>query len=285
MARVDLHVHSTASDGRVPPAEVAQHAHEAGLAAIALTDHDTVQGVAPARSAGEPLGLRVVSGCEFSVRASFGEMHLLGYFLPDDDPGLAGFLETQRAQRAGRMARILARLRDLGIDVSESDLDNDAGGALGRPHAARALVARGAVADLDEAFRRYLGTGRPAYVAKTLPELDEVTRLVRDLGGVSSAAHLKDRAGPSVLTRLKELGVDAVEARHPSHDDATAGRIEKLTKDLNLLVTGGSDWHGEEMEVINGRRAPLGSMEVPAEWLDAVEQLHNIRTRAGAAPR
>ena len=273
---VDLHVHSTASDGRLAPADVVRDAAAAGLAAVALTDHDTIDGLPEACAAATGLGIRVVTGCEFSVAAPWGELHLLAYFLPVDSPAVNTFLHEQRAARADRGARMVERLHGQGVDVALDDVLAEAnGGALGRPHVARALVARGIVPDVAAAFERYLGRRKAAFVPKKLPQIAHVTALVRDAGGVTSAAHLGERATRGTLARLQRGGVDGVEVLHPSHDAATAGRIQTRARELGLLVTGGSDWHGgaERDEV----RAPLGGMNVPAEWLAEIERLAQDR--------
>lgn len=273
---IDLHLHSTASDGEFPPDEVVRRAAKAGLTTIALTDHDTLAGVAVARRYAESAGVRVISGCEFSVEASWGEMHLLAFFLPDDDPAVQAFLSEQRSGRATRARAIVERLNALGVAITDEDVLAAAkGGAVGRPHVAQALITRGAAASIPEAFDRYLGWKRPAFVPKALPAVGVVTHLVRKAGGVTSAAHLKDRANRAALASLKAAGVDAVEAIHPAHDEATAGRIRRLAGELDLLLSGGSDWHGDG----NGppARAPLGSLDVPEEWLNAIEDLHTRR--------
>lgn len=270
MTRIDLHVHSTASDGEYTPRDVVRLARAADLDAIALTDHDTLAGVADAQLAGEGLDLRVIAGCEFSVAAPWGELHLLGYFVPVDDRRLETFLDAQRAARRDRMEEIVRRLGAAGVPLRMQDvLDTAGSAALGRPHAARALVATGAVRDVDHAFRRFLGFGRAAYVPKRLPALREVTDLIRDVGGVSSAAHLKERASRATLEQLRAQGVDAVEVRHPSHDEATTRRIDALAAELDLLPSGGSDWHGTTG--VGPDRARLGAMDVPPEWLDGLE--------------
>lgn len=273
MGVVDLHVHSSASDGEESPGALVQRAVEGGLAAIAITDHDTVAGVAPAvaDAAGRPL--RVVAGCEFSVAAWWGELHLLGYFLPPQDPGLAEFFSLQRTHRANRAEEILERLARLGAPVAMGEVVRQAAGApIGRPHVARALVVAGRVGSIGEAFARYLADGGPACVPKVLPPLEAVVELVRRLGGVTSAAHLKERAGRGTLARLRGMGVDAVEVLHPSHNDQTVTALRTLAPQLGLLKTGGSDWHGGAP---NGHRhAAIGVPPVPSEWLDALQRLH-----------
>lgn len=276
MAVVDLHVHSTASDGEYEPAAVVRRAAKLGLAAIALTDHDTIAGLPDAIAAGAALGVEVITGCEFSVAAHWGEMHLLAYFLPAEDGRLSAYLEEQRAKRVERAWKIVVRLNSLGIDVTLDEVMVAAdGGAVGRPHVARVLVARGVVPDVDAAFRKYLGWRRPAFVPKNLPPIAEVTALVRGLGGVTSAAHLKDRATRSTLRKLRAVSLDGVEVRHPMHDEVTARRILQLVEELHLLPTGGSDWHGDGQEPAD--RASLGELGVPEAWLTAIQELHQQR--------
>ncbi len=249
-----------------------QRALAAGLRAIALTDHDTVAGVPAAIAAGEGLGLRVVGGCEFSCAAPWGEMHVLGYFLPSESPVLESFLERCRADRVRRGREMVNRLRGLGVDLEFDDvLRQSQGGAVGRPHVARAIVRQGGAIDVGDAFDRYIGRGRPAFVEKTLPQFREVTEVVHLVGGLVSVAHLKERGTRSFLERLKGEGLDAVEIRHPSHDPALRSRLTDIAARLGLLRTGGSDWHGDPGP--GEAHGSLGSQEVPAEWLDRLEAL------------
>ncbi|HEX3274811.1 MAG TPA: PHP domain-containing protein [Gemmatimonadales bacterium] len=264
---VDLHVHSTASDGSLTPAAVVERARLAGLSAIALTDHDTVAGVPAAIAAGEALGVRVVGGCEFSCAAPWGEMHVLGYFLPADSAELEDFLERRRADRVRRGREMVSRLQALGVQLDFEDVLRQAkGGAVGRPHVARAIVRSGAATDIHQAFDHYLGRGRPAYVDKILPSLREVAELVHGVGGIVSAAHLKDRATRAVLERFREDGLDAVEVRHPSHSPEQRARLTGLANALRLGRSGGSDWHGDQLTDTD--HATIGSQQVPAEWLE-----------------
>ncbi|NOT06647.1 MAG: PHP domain-containing protein [Gemmatimonadales bacterium] len=273
-------MHSTASDGLLPPGAVVRHAAAAGLTAIALTDHDTIAGVVEASAEGERQGVRVVSGCEFSAAAPWGEMHVLGYFLPTDDATLEGFLERCRADRVRRAREMVEGLQAWGVDVSFEDVAKETGNAaMGRPHLARVLVRLGKVATVDEAFGQWLGRGRPAYVEKTLPTFREVAELVHSVGGLVSAAHLKDRGTRAALTAFKEEGLDAVETRHPSHSGDARAKFTALAASLGLLRTGGSDWHGDDHG--EGNHALLGSQEVPAEWLEAMDRAYAER-RNGA---
>jgi predicted metal-dependent phosphoesterase TrpH len=273
---IDLHLHSNASDGEYAPAEVIRRAAAAGLATIALTDHDTLAGLPEALEAGASVGVRVIAGCEFSVATKWGELHLLGYFLPLDEQHLEDYLADKRRARVRRAEQIVQRLNGLGVEVGVDEVLNEAcGDAIGRPHVARALVQRGAVPDVDAAFRKYLGWRRPAFVPKVLPPVEEVAGLVRAVGGVTSAAHLKDRATRGSLKLLKKAGVDGVEVHHPSHGEARANRTLRLANELTMLPTGGTDWHGDAHDA--GDRAPLGSADIPEEWLERLERLHQER--------
>lgn len=282
MAGADLHIHSTASDGTHAPADVVRLAAAAGLDTIALTDHDTLDGVVAAGRQGAMDGVRVIPGAEFSVAAPWGEMHLLGYFLPAADPRLARFLVGQREARAERMREVVRRLQKIGVALSLEAVQREAeGDALGRPHAARALVRGKHVAGVAAAFDRYLGRGRPAFVPKTLPGMEAVATLVRDVGGVTSAAHLKGRGTRPALERLRECGVDGIEVRHPAHDAERTAHLDRLATELGMLRSGGTDWHGED-EAGESGRAHLGAITVPSEWLTALEMLHQRRTEGEA---
>ncbi len=268
---IDLHVHSTASDGSLAPEAVVKRALAAGLSAIALTDHDTLGGIPEALAAGERFGVRVIGGCEFSAAAPWGEMHVLGYFLPSDSATLDAFLVDCRADRVRRAQAMVERLQRLGVGLSfEHVLDESGGGAVGRPHVARAIVRQGSAIDLGDAFDRFLGRGRPAFVEKTLPAFRAVAELVHQAGGLVSVAHLKERGTRAFIERLKGEGLDAVETRHPSHDPDLRARLTDIALKLGLLRTGGSDWHGDpEPGVTHGT---IGSQAVPREWLDRLDE-------------
>jgi 3',5'-nucleoside bisphosphate phosphatase len=281
-ARVDLHCHSTASDGEYPPAEVTRRARAAGLAAIALTDHDTTDGVAEATQAGETLGVRVVAGCEFSVKAPWGELHLLAYFLPPGHPRLERFLVGTRTARRQRAEQIVGHLRGLGVPIELDDVERVAdGGALGRPHVARVLVQRGVSDDIGDAFTRYLGRGRPAYVEKPLPTLEQVTELVHAVHGIAVAAHLGTHGTEEQIRRFQAQGLDGLEVRHPSHPPSTERRLTTLAQRLGLAISGGSDWHGDSE--LGDSHAALGGIEVPLDWLDRLEARRDQTSRPTVA--
>ncbi len=279
---VDLHVHSTASDGSLTPEGVVKRAAAVGLYAVGLTDHDTVAGVAEALRTGERVGVRVVAGCEFSVAASWGEMHVLGYFLPPDSAELENFLERCRADRMRRAQEMVQQLQRHGVELPfESVLEESAGGAVGRPHVARAIVRHGGAIDPSDAFDRWIGRGRPAFVEKALPSFASVATLVHDAGGVVSVAHLKERGTRAVIERLKNEGLDAVETRHPSHDPDLRARLTDIALQLGLLRTGGSDWHGDPEPGVS--HATIGSQQVPREWLDRLDELRARALRSAAS--
>lgn len=261
---VDLQVHSTASDGALPPEAVVRSAVDAGLVAIALTDHDTLAGVAAARAAAAPLGLRVVAGVELSVHFHGRELHVLGLHVRDID-GLEARLAAFRSDRVGRAAAIVEKLAALGVTVTMDEVQAQASGAsLGRPHIARALVARGHVAELREAFDRWLGNGRPAYVEKQRLEFVDALAMLHEAGALAVWAH-PGRLGTSDLVRqVAQAGMDGMEIHHPSHSPDDRVRFAALAERHGLLKSGGSDWHGQ----FDGPRV-IGNQHVPKAWLDA----------------
>jgi len=272
-ALVDLHVHSTASDGSRAPAEVVQEAKRVGLAAIALTDHDTVDGVAEAANAGSAIGVRVVPGVELSAVEGDVETHILGLHLSDTGELEARLVEL-RDMRRTRAERIVRRLNELGVRIAMSDvLEQAAGGAIGRPHVARAMIADGWAVDFRDAFDRYLGNGKPAFVSKDRLAVSDAIELIHRAGGLAILAHPAQAGTRERVQAFVELGIDGVEVRHPSHSAEDAARLAALVEHFGLVPSGGSDWHGSG----DGPRT-LGAMRVPAEWLS--RQDGRVRARA-----
>jgi 3',5'-nucleoside bisphosphate phosphatase len=259
---VDLHAHSTASDGSRAPADVMHAAHRAGLSAIALTDHDTVAGIPEAAAAAATLGIRLVPGIELSAVEGDAETHILGLHLSDTrelESTLVGLREMRRA----RAERMVARLNDLGVRISfAAVLEQAAGGAIGRPHVARAMIAEGWAVDFRDAFDRYLGGGRPAYVAKERLAVAEAIALIHRAGGLAVLAHPASGGTRERVESFAREGIDGVEVRHPSHSGEDIARLGALVEHFSLVPSGGSDWHGAS----DGPRT-LGMMRVPAEWL------------------
>ena len=274
-AFVDLHMHSTASDGSRAPADVVRAASAAGLVGIALTDHDSVAGLAEARAAGEELGVRVVNGVELSAVEGTTETHVLGLHLRDLgvlDRGLAEL----REMRVRRGERIVERLNELGVSVTFADvLTHSGAGVVGRPHVARALIADGWATDSRDAFDRYLGAGRPAYVGKEQLGMADAIAMIHAAGGIAVLAHPGGGATKDRLDALRALGLDGLEVRHPSHSPGDINRLTSIAEQLDLVVSGGSDWHGAS----DGPRT-IGMMNVPAEWLALqdrrVASLHHV---------
>ena len=259
---VDLHAHSTASDGSRAPADVIAAAKSAGLTAIALTDHDTVAGIPEARTAADAAGLRLVPGVELSAVEGEVETHLLGLHLSHPEEIEAG-LAALRDMRRHRAIRIVERLNALGVRISfDAVADQAAGAAIGRPHVARALVEEGWATDLRDAFDRYLGNGRPAFVAKERLTMADAIAMIHRAGGLAVVAHPGHAGTRARLEALAAQDLDGVEVLHPSHSAEDVARLRTLADFLGLVPSGGSDWHGSD----DGPRV-LGCMHVPDEWL------------------
>jgi len=270
---VDLHAHSTASDGSRAPADVVREAKRIGLAAIALTDHDTVAGIAEATAAAEELGVRVVPGVELSAVEGDVETHILGLHLSDTRE-LEAKLIALREMRRTRAERMVQRLNELGVRIDfASVLEQAAGGAIGRPHVARAMIAEGWAVDFRDAFERYLGNGRPAYVTKDRLAVSEATGLIHRAGGLAILAHPSHSGTRERIAAFVEQGMDGIEVRHPSHSAEDTARLAALVEHFSLVPSGGSDWHGSA----DGPRT-LGMMRVPIDWLG--RQDNRIRARA-----
>ena len=247
-------MHSLASDGAFRPGEVVEQAHRAGITLLALTDHDTVDGVPEAMSRGQELGVEVIPGVELSVSEDSGSrrMHLLGYGLDLQNPSLIGKLDELRWARRERAGRICKLLSDLGIEVDLDQLvDRVGSGSVGRPHLAQALVEAGVCRDQQAAFRDYLRQGRPAFVAAPGLAAPEAIELIHAAGGVACLAHPPRSSGvdspgglSTFVSRLADLGLDGLEVRHPSHTRPQGRRLRRLARRLDLIETGGSDFHG-----------------------------------------
>lgn len=269
---VDLHTHSTASDGARSPRDVASAARAAGLAAFALTDHDTIAGLADARAAGAEVGIRLVAGVELSAVEGELETHILGLHLSDLTE-LEHRLVTLREMRVNRATRIVERLNVLGVGVTfDAVLQQAAGGAVGRPHVARALIAGGWAGDFREAFDRYLGNGKPAFVPKEHLPLAEAIGIIHRAGGLAVLAHPGQLGTRERIAALVSAGLDGLEVLHPGHNWDDSQRLDALAVEFDLVRSGGSDWHGAP----DGARA-LGMMRVPAQWLS--DQEARVATR------
>ncbi|MFI0784444.1 PHP domain-containing protein [Streptomyces lydicus] len=247
--RIDLHTHSTASDGTDTPAELVRNAAARGLDVVALTDHDTVAGHAAARAA-LPEGLTLVTGAELSCRLDGVSLHMLAYLFDPEEPELARERELVRDDRVPRARGIVAKLQDLGIPVTWEQVARIAGdGAVGRPHIATALVELGVVGSVNDAFGSLLASDGPAYVEKHELDPFEALRLIKGAGGVAVFAHplavKRGRCVPeSAIAALAAAGLDGIEVDHMDHDAPTRARLRGTAADLGLLTTGSSDYHG-----------------------------------------
>ncbi len=277
MEFVDLHTHSHASDGSDSPAELVQHAAAAQLSAVALTDHDTISGLAEAEAEGRVQGIEVIRGCELSVASVYGEIHILGLWIPSDKNSVQE-LETQmyalRAHRTERNHIIVKKLQQLGLHIDYDDvLEAAAGETVGRPHIAKVLVSKGYVPTIKDAFGIYLGSDGKAYEAKKVWEMEQaVTQLVR-IGATVSMAHPGLIHCPfewldTTVGQLKALGLSAIEAYHSDHTAAAEADCVRLAKKYDLALSGGSDYHGTAKPHISlgkgrgGLRVPLYILEV-----------------------
>jgi predicted metal-dependent phosphoesterase TrpH len=266
-AFVDLHTHSTASDGTLPPESVIEAAKRCGLTALALTDHDTIGGIPAAREAGERLGIRVIAGAELSAFHDDHEVHVLALHLSHLDT-LEKRLAELRVLRYGRAEKIVEKLNALGIPITLDEVLQQAnGGAIGRPHVARALIARGVVHDFREAFMRYLGGNGSAFVPKDKLSIEDAIEMAHQAGGLAVWAHPAEGGRRERLEPLVAAGLDGVEIRHPSHSSEDMKRLQALTDFFGLVPSGGSDWHG----ATEGPRR-LGMMNVPADWLERQDE-------------
>ncbi len=247
--RADLHTHTRYSDGLLTPAELVARAHAAGISALAVTDHDSIDGLPEAMAAGSELGIEVVSGVELSVTAGGQEIHLLGYGFDAANQGLKAHLDRFRDVRMRRGRAIVEALNGLGIPLAMEDVLAFArDGVVGRPHVAKALVKRRLVASYEDAFARYLCDEGPAFVAKPLfPALQGIA-LIHAAGGLAVLAHPGTRVEGEVIQQLIRAGLDGIETIHPSHSSALTRRYEDLAHRYGLLETGGSDYHGLRSE-------------------------------------
>jgi predicted metal-dependent phosphoesterase TrpH len=268
---VDLHSHSTASDGAFAPAVVVGEARKAGLAAIALTDHDTTAGLAEAIAEGERQGIRVVPGIELSAVEEDHETHILGLHLGSTAPIDARLAELREMRRT-RASKIVDLLNAHGVRITfESVLEQSGAAAIGRPHVARALIAEGWAVDSRDAFDRYLAAGRPGFVPKDQLTMRDAIGLIHAAGGLAIVAHPGQNGTRERIEALVRDGLDGVEVRHPGHSNEDMLRLMALVEHFQLVPSGGSDWHG-----VPGPRT-LGAMKVPMEWLHWQDQRAQAR--------
>jgi predicted metal-dependent phosphoesterase TrpH len=253
--KADLHMHSTASDGRLHPRQVMMQAHQAGLSLVSLTDHDTVAGWEEASGAASELGLSIITGTEISTREHGREVHLLAYGFDVADAALQAFLTRQQERRNERALAFLERFKKAGLLPAEVALPSaPAGRSWARPHLGAVLVEHGAVSDMNEAFARYLSPGCTLFVEKPMPGGREVMDVVHGAGGRVFLAHPGHHVPHAILLSLVRQGLDGIEVVHPSHDPMLRRYYREVAERFGLLKSGGSDFHGRT----NRGEPPLG---------------------------
>jgi len=266
----DLHVHTTASDGLLSPQEVLCYAASKGLKAVGIADHDTTAGLRALEGLSSPISsVEVVPAVELNSEWKGRELHILGYYIPISRGPLSDLLTRLQDSRRRRVAETVKKLKALGMPVEESRVFELASGeSVGRPHVAKAMLERGYVTSIKDAFDRYLGMGRPAYVERFHLSPEECVRAVREAGGVPVWAHPGTARSFSIIKILVENGLQGIEAYHPEHDHSMVEKCLNLAKEYNLIPTGGSDFHG----LGKGEGGDLGSVVVPYEVVERLRE-------------
>ena len=270
MPKIDLHTHSTASDGQLSPSELVQAARDLGLTTIALTDHDTTAGVAEAQAAGRELGVEVIAGAEINSEGEYGDVHFVAYCVDPANAALQDKLLSIRDARVGRARGMLNKLAEMGMPVAWERVLAIAGDAssIARPHVARALLEAGHVATVQEAFDKYISNDGPAYVHRLQLSPQDVIDTIHDAGGLIVLAH-PPRAGTlDLIPMLHDMGLDGIEVYYPDHTPDEIAMLRKIAAERGLLMTGGSDFHGWD----DGVHANLGATHVPPECADRLRE-------------
>ena len=274
---IDLHIHTTASDGTLSPSQVVEEAARAGLEVIAIADHDTTSGVPEAEEAQTRNRIVVIPAVEVSAQDPSGEAHILGYWMDYQDPAFQSFLEKPRSARPGRIEEMCKKLSGLGVSVTAEEVFHLAGnrGSVGRAHLARVMLEKGYVKEMEEAFQRYLSNGAPAYVKRYKNSTADTLSMIHGYGGISVLAHPGLIDDPEVITRLIRQGVMGIEAFCHEHDSEQTERFSRLARKHRLLVTGGSDYHGAMLD----KTFRLGDLQVPYEcYLRLKEAKERLRS-------
>ena len=279
-ARIDLHLHSTESDGRLTPAELVELAHRNGVRRLALTDHDTTGGVAAAIEAGRRLGLEVIPGIELSADVEGGDVHMLGLFLRFEESAFQDKVAWLREGRVGRAMQMVAKLSELGAPISWERVKEIAGEAsIGRPHVAQALLEAGHVRSMPEAFDRFLANGGPAYVERERFSAAQSIDLIHSVGGLAVLAHpIESRGAEALIPRLAAVGLDGVECYYQGYPPDVVERLVATARTHRLVPTGGSDYHGFPMSGMTAATNEPGSVQVPPEVLDELRERRRRRS-------
>lgn len=285
---IDLHCHSTASDGTYSPEELVAYAKAKGAGALALTDHDTIDGLEAFLEAGRTHGVETVPGLEISSEYSPGTMHILGYYIDHRHPFLLQELARLQQARRERNPKIVERLKQLGVPISLEQVQTLAKGQIGRPHIAQALVNNGVVASIDEAFDKFLTKGGPAYVEKFRFTPADSIRMIIEAGGIPVLAHPftlnvdDENKLKELVEELRKNGLKGLEVIYPEHTDEQVHLYQALCRELDLLPTGGSDFHGRNhphIDLLVGK----GDMRIPYAFLEGLKKLKNGMKRNNLA--
>lgn len=268
---IDLHSHTTASDGLLEPGELAVAAADAGIDVLGVTDHDTVDGISQARTMAGELDLEILGGIEISCFHNGLEIHILGLGIDEHANGLADFLQQLMDARVERFRAMVERLADLGVELDAEEILASTESSVGRPHVARALIEAGHVASIHEAFDRYLNRGKPAYVERFKLEARTAIERIHAAGGVAVQAHPGAMGRDTDIPGLVEAGLDGLEAFHPEHSPSARGRYEKFAQEYDLLLTGGSDFHGDDA----GRATRLGQCTTAEQQFNDLQERCN----------
>ena len=246
MQPIDLHIHTSFSDGKFQPEEIIQLANKAGMWGIGITDHDSVNGIKPAIEAGNKIGIEVIPGIEFSTLFNGKEVHILGYFIDYNNKNLLEFISQMKINRLIRLKSMIEKLNSLRLKIDINDVLDLFNGDIsyGRPHLAIAMLKKGLVKNYFEAFIKYIGDSRPACVVKENPPTSDVLKLIDDCGGLSFVAHPGKYINDSDVYSLINEGLDGIEIIHPSHTAAMTKHYLSVASEYFLLQTGGSDFHG-----------------------------------------
>jgi 3',5'-nucleoside bisphosphate phosphatase len=274
---IDLHTHTTASDGRCTPAELVARASAAGVTILSVTDHDTVAGCEAVAAACASARIRFVAGIEITAVCEEADVHMLGYFVDASSPALGAFLSDQRHQRIDRIRRMIAKLAVFGIHLNADAIVqpaiDDPSRSVGRPWIARALVSGGYVKSTNDAFGIWLSRGRPAFVARESAPPERVIERIHEAGGLASLAHPGLVKRDDWIPAFAAAGLDALEVYHIDHDQAATKHYRAIAERLNLAVSGGSDFHGDES---HGSPSP-GTVTLPREDYDRLAALARRR--------
>jgi len=272
MSKVDLHIHSTASDGRLSPADIVRQAAEQGLSVIAITDHDSVDGIAPALVAAKAFpGLKVIPAIELSTDVPQGEVHVLGYFIDYTDREFQVILEGLRYSRLKRAQGMIAKLKNLGVHIDWERVREIAGtGSIGRPHIAQAMLEKGYITSIKEAFDRYISRGGPAYVEREKMTPAEAVELILKVNGLPVLAHpFTTNNTETMIAELKAAGLVGIEAYYDGYSADEINRLVSLADKYDLITTGGSDYHG--LETVS--ETMIGGVAVPTESVERLMAL------------